>query len=64
MKEEGMFPVEMLDRALQEPLFSSGTEKRRQALAPHVTASFLRAFRTGKFIPRWIPPCSAEFRKS
>lgn len=48
MKEEGMFPVEMLDRALQEPLFSSGTEKRRQALAPHVTASFLRAFRTGE----------------
>ena len=43
-----MFPVEMLDRALQEPLFSSGTEKRRQALAPHVTASFLRAFRTGE----------------
>lgn len=48
MKEEGMFPVEMLDRALQEPLFSAGAQESRQPLAPHVTASFIRAFRTGE----------------
>lgn len=48
MKEEGMFPEEMVDRALEEPLFSAGTKESRQPLAPHVTSAFIRAGRTGR----------------
>lgn len=48
VRKEGMFPTEMVDRALREPLFSGGTEEDRQPVAPHVTAAFIRAGRTGE----------------
>ena len=48
LEEEGMFPADMVNRALQEPLFSAGTEEGRQPAAPHVTAALMHAGRTGK----------------
>lgn len=48
MREEGMFPAGMVNRALEEPLFSAGTEEERQPLAPHVTAALMHAGRTGE----------------
>lgn len=48
MREEGMFPADMVNRALQEPLFSAGTEEERQPLAPHVMAALVHAGRTGE----------------
>lgn len=48
MREEGMFPAGMVNRALEEPLFSAGTEEGRQPLAPHVTAALMHAGRTGE----------------
>lgn len=48
MKEEGVFPADMVNRALREPLFSAGTEEGRQPLAPHVTAALMHAGRTGE----------------
>lgn len=48
MREEGMVPAGMVDRALLEPLFSAETEEGRQPLAPHVTAALMHAGRTGE----------------
>ncbi|QWP04012.1 transglycosylase domain-containing protein [Akkermansia massiliensis] len=48
LEEEGMFPADMVNRALQEPLFSAGTEEGRQPAAPHVTAALMHAGRTGE----------------
>lgn len=43
-----MFPADMVNRALQEPLFSAGMEEGRQPAAPHVTAALMHAGRTGE----------------
>mgnify|MGYP000671806800 FL=1 len=48
LEEEGMFPADMVNRALQEPLFSAGMEEGRQPAAPHVTAALMHAGRTGE----------------
>lgn len=64
LEEEGMFPADMVNRALQEPLFSAGMEEGRQPAAPHVTAALMHAGRTGRCARRWTPPCSAARWKS
>lgn len=48
MREEGMFAVEMLDRAAREPLFSGKAEESRTLLAPHLVAALFRSGCTGE----------------
>ncbi len=47
MKEEALYPAEMIDRALQEPLFDKIAVERREAIAPHVIAALGRENRSG-----------------
>ncbi len=47
MKEEALYPAEMIERALQEPLFDKKAAEWRQAIAPHVIAALSREKRTG-----------------
>lgn len=47
LREEGLFPEDMLARAEQEPLFSLSLDERCTSVAPHVISSYIRAGRTG-----------------
>ncbi len=47
MLDEGMYPAEMIERAMAEPLFAKGIEPERMPVAPHVVSALSQAGRTG-----------------
>ncbi len=47
MLDEGMYPAEMIERAMAEPLFAKGIEPERMPVAPHVVSALSQSGRTG-----------------